>query len=64
MKSINTEKNELVKKLIGLCFFSAIGPRGGIGYHIKRLKENERELAKQLKSEDFNHRTLGDMEKS
>ena len=55
MKSFETKKKELVQKLIWGTLLSYIGSHGGPGWHIKRLSEEEREIAKQLTSEDFKH---------
>ena len=55
MKSFETKKKELVEKLIWSTLLHYKGNKGGPGYHIKRLSEEEREIAKQLTAEDFKH---------
>ena len=54
--SNNTAKKQLVEKLIRVAILSGIGRSGGVGYHIKRLKKDDREIVQKLTSNDFNHR--------
>lgn len=53
--STESSKRQLVDKLIIMTIVGSMGIKEP-GYIIKRLNKEDRELVKQLKSNDFNHR--------
>ena len=50
------KKEYIIEKLLHLAILHGIGNKGGVGYHIKKLNEEDRKIVKELKSCDFNRR--------
>ena len=52
----NSEKQDLIQRLINRAYMYGTGRGGGIGYHTKKLKGRDREIMESLTAEDFYHR--------